>query len=261
MPLYYNNADNPYRSEAERTWTTAQDWTTHGVAELSLWFQGYPPAFVETAPGSFTMSAAGSDIWYAADEFRFAFKSLNGDGALVARVDSLTTPDPWTKAGVMIRRTLDAGSPFAAVYMTGANGVRYQARLVSSVDAVSDSPVATAEQIAFSEPNWIKIERTGDAFNGYYSTDGISWTAMSWNPQQITMTGNVYIGLAVTSHSAGNAAAAAFSGVEATGGVFGAWQVEEIGVDHPANDVDNLYVTLQDSMGRTGHLSGRCQHG
>ena len=56
-----------------------------------------------------------------------------------------------------------SGSAFAAVYMTGDNGVRYQARLEADVAAVSDSSVATPEQIALREPVWVKIERVGNA--------------------------------------------------------------------------------------------------
>jgi hypothetical protein len=40
MPLYYDNTAAPYYSEAERTWTTVQDWTAEGVDTLSLWVRG-----------------------------------------------------------------------------------------------------------------------------------------------------------------------------------------------------------------------------
>jgi len=156
----------------------------------------------------------------------------------------------------MIRQTLDAGSAFAAVYMTGNYGIRYQARERANMNAISDSAVATAEQIAMREPNWVKIERVGNDFNGYYSTDGVTWTAMAWNPQTLNMTGNVYVGLALTSHSAGNPAVAEFSGIQTTGGVSGAWQVAEIGdAPHPSNTAADVYVTLQDSLGRVATVS------
>ena len=256
MPLYYDNSSSPYLSEAQRTWTTAQDWTLNGLDTLQLYFKGSPVAFLETGPGAITLSAEGGDIWGTADQFRYAYKALNGNGSIVARVDSLVDPHVWTKAGVMIRQRLDAGSAFAAVYMSGDNGIHYQARERANMDAVSDSTVATAEQMAMREPNWIKIERVGDEFNGYYSTDGVTWTAMAWNPQTFNFIGNVYIGLALTSHSAGNAAVAEFSGIQTTGGVSGAWQVAEIGdAPHPSNGFADVYVTLQDSLGRTATVS------
>ena len=40
MPLYYDNTKTPYRSEAERTWTTGQNWTLNGVDTLILYTRG-----------------------------------------------------------------------------------------------------------------------------------------------------------------------------------------------------------------------------
>ncbi len=40
MPMDYNNVDKPFYSEAERTWTTSQDWTLNGVDTLTLYVRG-----------------------------------------------------------------------------------------------------------------------------------------------------------------------------------------------------------------------------
>ena len=40
MPLYYDNTVTPYYSETQRTWNTAQDWTVHGVTDLTLYVRG-----------------------------------------------------------------------------------------------------------------------------------------------------------------------------------------------------------------------------
>ena len=63
------------------------------------------------------------------------------------------------------------------------------------------------------------------------------------------MGGTIYVGLALTSHSSGNATTAEFSSVEMTGGVSGQWQVAEIGVDHPGNSPDSLYIAAEDTGG------------
>ncbi len=131
-------------------------------------------------------------------------------------------------------------------------------RLVWTTDAaaVSDTSVATAEQMAMVAPYWIKIERVGNAFNGYYSTDGQNWTAMAWNPQTIPMASDVYVGLAVTSHSAGVLTSAEFSGVTTTGNVTGSWAVETIGPEQPEGNAANpLYVTLEDATGKSATVS------
>jgi regulation of enolase protein 1 (concanavalin A-like superfamily) len=250
MPLAYDNSAAPFYAEAERDLGSA-DWTANGADTLRLFVAGQTPAFYEGADGTILMNGIGTDIWDTADEFRFAYMNLSGDGSIVARVDSLADTDVWAKAGVMIRESLAASSAFAGVYLTGDSGVRYQARLEDRVAAVSDTDVATAEQIALREPVWIKIERAGNAFNGYYSTDGTNWSAMSWNPQTIDMAANVYIGLAVTSHNTAAATGAAFADVTSTGGVSGNWENAEIGVAQPAtgNAVESLYVAIEDTTG------------
>jgi hypothetical protein len=136
------------------------------------------------------------------------------------------------------------------VYITPGNGCRFQARTGTPANAVGDDAVVTAEQIAISAPYWVKIERSGDVFRGFYSADGTAWTAMSWNPQTILMQANTYIGLAVTSRSAGNPTTVVFSGVASSGNVTGQWQNTAIGVEQPSNDPALLYIAVEDGTGR-----------
>jgi hypothetical protein len=250
MPLDYNNTKSPFYSEAERTFDTVQDWTANGADTFVLWFRGNPSAFAEAA-GTITMSGGGTDIWNNADQFRYAFKRISGNGTLVAKVESIVNTDPWAKCGVMIRENLDPGARFAAVYATPGNGVRYQARLLNAGAATSDTSIATAEQMALKTPVWIKIEKVSNSLNCYYSLDGTKWTAMAWNPQTIAMSGSIYIGLCVSSHNATAATTAVFSNVSTTGGVTGSWEVQAIGVAQPANSAASLYVAVQDSAGKS----------
>jgi hypothetical protein len=65
MPFTFDNSGPANYSEAERTFTAAQDWTREGVKVLSLWFRGYPEyvgSFVEAPAGTYTMNAGGTDI-------------------------------------------------------------------------------------------------------------------------------------------------------------------------------------------------------
>jgi len=203
-------------------------------------------------PGHILMNGLGTDIYGTTDQGRFVYKQLTGDGSIIARVDRLDNTNAWAKAGVMIRGNLDAIGSWAYIMWAGENGVRFQARTSQGTAATSDTELGPpAEQVALRAPVWVKLERTGDAFKGYYSTDGTTWTALAWNPRTITMNANVYIGLAVTSHTATAATQAEFSGVATTGNVTGEWQSVSLGVEQPAGNVpDTLYVTLEDSGGR-----------
>jgi len=155
MPMYYDNAVGI--SEATLTLSSQRDWTLRGAGELSLWFKGNPAGFSEDPAGTFTISAAGDDIWNTADQFRYAYKQLSGVGSITAQVLSVDSTDPWAKCGVMIRQSLDPGSKFAAVYITPGNGCRFQARLTPGASATSDTAdnAFTPEQTAITAPHRI----------------------------------------------------------------------------------------------------------
>ncbi len=241
MPYFYDT--NFKYSEATYS-PTQRNWTEEGVGVLSLWFRGNPAGLVEDPAGTYTMSAAGADIWDQADEFRYAWKQLSGAGTISAQVLSVENTNGWAKAGVMIRESLDPGSKFAALCITPGNGCRFQARLVTGVDAVSDSDVTTLADI--EAPHWIKLERDAAGnFNAYNSDNGVTWTPLAWNPQSISMATKVYIGLALTSHNSGVTCVAEFSDVETTGAVTPlTWTHEAIGATMAANDPAPMYVAL-----------------
>ena len=253
MPLAYDNNKQGYArySEVELKLTAPRNWTEEGVTEMSLWFRGYPASvgsFVEAPVGTFTMTATGVDIWGTADQFHFAYKTLTGAGSIVARVLSVGNTDPWAKGGVMIRETLGAGSKFSAVYITPGNGCRFQARTGADIDATSDTSVVTAQQTAITAPYWVKLERDiAGNFRASYSANGSTWTAMSWNPQNISMSSTVYVGLALTSHNANATCQAQFSNVTITGTVGQQWAHQDIGI--LSNEAEPLYVAVSNSTG------------
>jgi hypothetical protein len=254
MPLNYDNNKQGFAkySQAELALTIQRDWTEEGVGELSLWFRGRPGSvgsFVESPAGTYTITASGADIWNQADQFHYAFKTLTGIGSIEAQVLSIDNTDPWAKGGVMIRETLDAGSKFAAVYITPGNGCRFQARADTGIAATSDTAVVTPAQTAIKAPYWVKLERdVAGNFRGYYSSNGTSWTVMSWNPQNITMGSNVYIGLVLTSHNNNATCTAKFSGVKTSGTVGAQWASQDIGI--ASNAAEPLYVAVSNAAGQ-----------
>jgi hypothetical protein len=94
----------------------------------------------------------------------------------------------------------------------------------------------------------VKLERdVGGSFRGYYSANGSTWTPMSWNPQFIPMTSNVYVGLALTAHDASATCEAKFSNVTITGTVNGQWTNQDIGIE--SNSPEPLYVAVSNTTG------------
>jgi len=252
MPLEFNNNKQGYSrySETELTLTAPRDWTEESVTELSIWFRGYPAStgsFVEGPVGTYTMTASGTDIWLVngveADEFHFAYKMLTGAGSIIARVDSVENTNDWAKAGVMIRETLDPESAHAFACVTPVSGVAAQARPSAGGTSVNTN------QTGVTAPYWVKLERSiSGLFTVSHSANGSNWQPVTGaTPQNIPMSANVYVGLALTSHDAALTCQAVFSNVTITGTVTGQWAHQDIGIT--SNDAEPLYVAVSNSAG------------
>jgi regulation of enolase protein 1 (concanavalin A-like superfamily) len=227
-------------SEAERQWSDPQDWTAKGANSLTLWFRGVIAAGTFTSGPPVTITASGADIWDTADQFHFAYKQLSGNVTIVARVVSLTNTDPWAKAGVMIRETLDAGSKNVAMVVTPSNGVNFQSRITGGAASVQTTVAG------ITAPQWVRLSRNGNMFSADYSANGTTWTPIG-TPVEMTMLTEVYVGLCLTSHNTGAICTAEFSNVNPA--VSGDWKSQDIGMQN--NVPEQLYVALQDSTGNS----------
>jgi hypothetical protein len=252
MPLSYDNNKQGYSkySETELTLTAPRDWTEESVANLSLWFRGYPAStgnFVEGPVGTFTMTASGADIWVVngveADEFHFAYKMLSGAGSIIAKVNSVQNTNGWAKAGVMIRESLNPDSAHAFACITPANGVAAQGRPSTGGTSINTN------QTGVAAPYWVKLERSiSGLFTISHSANGTSWQPVTGaTAQTIPMGTNVYIGLALTSHDAALTCQAVFSNVTTTGSVTGQWAHQDIGI--LSNAPEPLYVAVSNKTG------------
>jgi hypothetical protein len=178
MPLVYDNSADPFASEVTLTLDPAQYWGSGvgGAIGLDISFRGRQPeqnagsTTVDPETGIITMVGRGADIWGSSDQFQYAYLPLSGDGSMTIRLEDLAETDNWSKTGIMIRETLDAGSKHASVYVTTpANGIRFQSRPETDASSTADDAVATDEAKAQTEPVWLKLVRTGDEFNAYYA--------------------------------------------------------------------------------------------
>ena len=156
--------------------------------------------------GVYSVTGSGADVWGAADAFHFAYRTLNGDGTVVARVASIPSGiHAWVKAGVMIRESLTAGSPHAFMLASASKGMAFQRRPLAGGTSLSTSGTMS------TAPRWVKLQRNGNLFTAYESADGVTWTIVG--TESITMGTTVYVGLAVTSHNTGAAATCTFDSV------------------------------------------------
>jgi fibronectin type 3 domain-containing protein/regulation of enolase protein 1 (concanavalin A-like superfamily) len=160
--------------------------------------------------GVFTVAASGTDIWDATDAFRFVYVPVTGNCTLIARVTSVQNINPWSKAGLMIRESLNADAANAFIAVTPGNGVTWQYR--SATGGLNNF----ANTTGLNAPYWVKLVRSGNAFTGYRSADGVTWTQQG--TVTFTMTAStVYVGLALTSHNNSSLGTATFDNVTAPG--------------------------------------------
>jgi hypothetical protein len=163
--------------------------------------------------GKLTLRGSGADIFGAADAFRFVHQSITGDVTVIARVESLTTTNTWTKAVVMIREDLTAGARnvAAVVSPTATNKYRLQSR--SAPGGTTASVSSGANSLL---PSWLKLERSGSSFRAYHSGNGTSWTQIG-GTVTVAMAATVRVGLGVTSHVTSTLATGVFTNVSVAG--------------------------------------------
>jgi len=155
---------------------------------------------------TFIVTGSGNDVWGNIDEFHFVYQEISGDLEIRARVASMTLTDPWAKAGVMIRNTLDDNSIHAMMVMSAANGLAFQRR--TSTGGSSSHTAGTNA----AAPYWVKLTRSGSRITAYESEAGTSWTQVG--VVTISMPDPVYVGLMVTAHNDGVLCEARFDNVE-----------------------------------------------
>jgi hypothetical protein len=159
--------------------------------------------------GTFTVTGSGADIWGAADEFRYLYKTMSGDVTITARVKSIQNTNAWAKAAVMIRESLNANAKDAFTSLTPSQGVRFQYRTATGGGSTDQHAGSVGTGAA---PYWVRLVRSGNNFTSYRSSDGVTWTQVD-TTVSITMASTVYVGLAVTSHADGTLATAVFDSV------------------------------------------------
>ena len=186
------------QTTAAATWTAVDVGSPaiRGIAESS------PTCTAATGCPFFTLSAAGTGIAGAADQFTFLHQRLTGDGAIVLRVWSVMGTT-GAETGLMLRESLSANSKHASV-MAGAS-------LTIRRRTTTGGPTADTVRSLQAGPLWMKLERAGSLVTASTSTDGSQWIVAG--TQTVAMPMTIYAGIAITSRAAGSTAFASVSGM------------------------------------------------
>jgi hypothetical protein len=172
--------------------------------------------------GGFDITAGGVDIWGVKDEFNFVYIVRSGDFDFVSRIENLSAPHLYTKAGLMAREDLTASCRHIYFQVFPDNkprnknngGFEFQYRPEKGGEMKAIYPKSsegTPEFPVVFPDTWIRMQRIKNDFTGYFSNDGRNWKVYTTFTMQLPE--KIYLGLAVTSHKASESASAKFRNI------------------------------------------------
>jgi hypothetical protein len=231
---------------------------------------------------AWSVTGAGADVWGTADAFHFSWAEVTGNFEFTTWVYSIEHVNTWTKAGLMMRESLDPAARHAFVLATPttAKGVAFQRRVATGGQSVHTAGAPLAPGVR------LRLVRTGDVITAYYSQP--IGTEDNWvliDSQTFTsLPATMLVGFAVSSHQRGRLAQAIFDefdlslgssewlggdigNVGAAGGSSIDWESgPEFTVHGSGADVwgtaDELYFVSREAVGdfdfsaRVGHVDG-----
>ena len=100
------------------------------------------------------------------DQFQYLYQTLEGDGTIVAQVSGTQGSGGGADAGVMIRSSLAANAPYAAVEVNAAGVEQFESRLSTGAAAASGNSTGATGLY------WLKLVRDGNFIRGYASPSG-----------------------------------------------------------------------------------------
>ncbi|HEY3743476.1 MAG TPA: hypothetical protein VGL53_26700 [Bryobacteraceae bacterium] len=150
----------------------------------------------DSAHGAYKISANGANIWGTADAFHYAWKQVSGDITLSAGNAFVGEgKNPHRKAVLMVRQTLDPGSPYADVAIHGDGMISLQYRSQAGQITREQRSVLTGPGVT------VRLERHGDQFNMVVTKPG-SDPDQPPNLATVVMKDPVYVGIGLSAHEA-----------------------------------------------------------
>jgi ABC-2 family transporter protein len=155
------------------------------------------------------------------DNFYFLHQPMTSRGSITVRVIAMTVsyspggppgkapPQPWSKAGIIVKASARPGSPYAAIMVTGSHGVRMQ------WDYIHDA-AGLAGAVSVPASRWLRLTRSGDSITGYDSIDGAHWVRVG----TATLAGlpaTAQVGLFAASPNSSQVTSQSFGGSSASG--------------------------------------------
>jgi hypothetical protein len=160
-------------------------------------------------PNSFQVTGGGVDIGSTADALHFVYKTVSGDFDARVQVSSFVGTarhfETTAKAMLLARVNTTAGSADVKTWITpappGDNLASASYRSTSGGATNSMGPSVSPVGL----PNaWLRIQRAGDQYTTYSSTNGTDWSTIGTAP--VALGADLDVGVGVVSHRSTGAA-------------------------------------------------------
>lgn len=210
----------------EGKWPTFADWRYKAIGEGAKRseFKSNGKGYEAVK----TIRDRSSDIWGEKDSFTYVHKPLHGKGQIEALAHDMSAADGSAKMGLMIRKGLNADSPFFAIYLNPTTErVTQSVRLEEGAEVVHSERVEGPHFELYLKLKRKRLENGVDLLESFYSYDGESWIALG-SEEFVDWPEQVYCGMYLTSRDPDKEATAQFMQVRTRGVTRFIWDFDEL---------------------------------
>ncbi|GAB3017541.1 PAS domain-containing sensor histidine kinase [Natronobiforma cellulositropha] len=163
-------------------------------------------ARTDLATGRHHLTGGGENVWGETNEFHYQYASVDGGVRIEGRLADFAGPYAYSKAGLMVRSSLDPDAAYGFVGGTLEYGPEVLWRTVPG-----DLGYSAQFEHPESEYEWFRLDRVGDHLCAWVSPDGRSWEVADC--RTVSLSDTIFVGLAVCSVSPGESCEATFEEV------------------------------------------------
>jgi hypothetical protein len=177
-------------------------WTSRDVGDVTI--AGRAGQLNDT----FAIKGAAAANEKKADGFHLIYRSVVGDGEILARVTAVQGADLQARAFVTVRESLAAEGPYALLGVSAGGRLCFQARSEWGTKARTQ----VLEDVGI--PHWLRLVRKDKQFMAYHSSNGRDWRPAGGT--NTSLGDSIHIGMAVSSPGRFALAQATFDHVRLT---------------------------------------------
>jgi hypothetical protein len=213
-------------SSPQRAW--AATWESKDIGPV-----GVPGNAIKDGD-VWTIHGAGADIWDSEDAFQFLHAlAWETDGYVIARVINISDGHPFSKAGVMVRGTLDPNAATVVLDVKPNHEIEFMHRSTAGAQMVYDGGMFV------TAPVWLRLSWGFSSSSGGIthavtaaaSEDGTTWTTIG-NPVTFTFPccSTMEAGAVVTSHDPSTTSTAQFDSLSMLPSIYTSTDVGATGL-------------------------------